>query len=61
LDKDIFRDNDVFQSYYSEEKQDWVYEDRTGLLLFRRVQTAIKKPKPGPAGKKGDGVTEEES
>jgi len=43
LDKDIFRDNDVFQSYYSEEKQDWVYEDKTGLLLFRRVHTAIHR------------------
>lgn len=59
LKKDIFRDNDVFQSYYSEEEQDWVYEDRTGLLLFRRVFTAIKTPKIGPAGK-SDGVTEEE-
>jgi hypothetical protein len=61
LDKDIFRDNDVFQSYYSEEKQDWVYEDRTGLLLFRRVHTAIKIAKARPAGKMSDGVTEEES
>jgi hypothetical protein len=52
LAKDIFRDKDVFQSYYSEEKQDWVYEDRTGLLLFRRVHTAIKAAKTGPAGKK---------
>jgi hypothetical protein len=52
LKKDIFRDNDVFQSYYSEEKQDWVYEDRTGLLLFRRVLTAIKTAKSDPAGKK---------
>jgi hypothetical protein len=63
LNKDIFRDNDVFQSYYSEEKQDWVYEDRTGLLLFRRVHTAIKTAKIDPTEKKGDGVgvTEEES
>jgi hypothetical protein len=61
LNKDVFRDNDVFQSYYSEEKQDWVYEDRTGLLLFRRVHTAMKTAKTGPAGKKSDGVTKEES
>ena len=61
LDKDIFRDNDVFQSYYSEEKQDWVYEDRTGLLLFRRVHTAIKTAKIDLGAKKGDAVTEEES
>jgi hypothetical protein len=61
LTKDIFRDNDVFQSYYSEEKQDWVYEDRTGLLLFRRVLTALKTAKTGPANKKSDRATEEES
>ena len=61
LDKGIFRNNDVFQSYYSEEKQDWVYEDRTGLLLFRRVLTAIKTVKSDPACKKSDGVREEES
>ena len=61
LKKDIFRDNDVFQSHYSEEEQDWVYEDRTGLLLFRRVFTTIKTAKIEPAGKKSDGVTEEES
>ena len=61
LNKDIFRDNDVFQSYYSEEKQDWVYEDRAGLLLFRRVLTAIKTAKIDPVGKKSDGVTEQES
>ena len=61
LNKDIFRDTDVFQSYYSEEKQDWVYEDRTGLLLFRRVHTAIKTAKTDPAGNKSRDVTEEES
>ena len=60
LKKDIFRDKDVFQSYYSEEKQDWVYEDRTGLLLFRSVFTGIKTTKFGPAGKESDGAAEEE-
>jgi hypothetical protein len=34
LDKGIFRNNDVFQSYYSDEKEDWVYEDRTGCSYF---------------------------
>jgi hypothetical protein len=60
LNKEIFRDNDVFQSYCSEDKQDRVYEDRTGLLLFRQVFTAIKAPKIGPAGKDRDDVTEGE-
>ena len=34
LNQDIFRDKDVFQSYYSEEKQNWVYEeqDRSSAL-----------------------------
>ena len=52
LGKDIFRDKDVFQSYYSDEKQDWIYEDRTGLLLFRRVHTAIKTAKTDSAREK---------
>jgi hypothetical protein len=43
LDKSIFRHKDVFQSYYREQNQDWVYEDRDGLLLFRTVQTILRK------------------
>jgi len=43
LDKSIFRHKDVFQSYYSEQDKDWVYEDRDGLLLFRTVQTVLWK------------------
>ena len=57
LGKDIFRHKDVFQSYYSEEKQDWVYEDRTGLLQFRIVFTGIKAPKIDPAVKETDRST----
>jgi hypothetical protein len=60
LDKGIFRNNDVFRSYYSEEKHDWVYEDRTGLLLFRSAFTGIKNTKIDPAGKESDGAAEEE-
>jgi hypothetical protein len=45
LDKSIFRNRDVFQSYYSEDEQDWVYEDRTGLLQFRSVFTGLKRRK----------------
>jgi hypothetical protein len=48
LDVSIFRHNDVFQSYYSEEHQDWAYDQRDGLLLFRRVLTAIRRA-PEPA------------
>ncbi len=42
----------MFQSHYSEEKQDWIFEDRTDLLLFRLVHGVIKTAKTGPAGKK---------
>jgi hypothetical protein len=41
LDPCIFRHRDVFQSYFSELNDDWVYEYREGLLLFRRVETFI--------------------
>jgi hypothetical protein len=60
LDKGVFRNNDVFQSYYSDEKEDWVYEDRTGLLLFRSIFTGAKTTKIDPAGKESDGAAEEE-
>ena len=38
----------MYQTYYSEEQQDWVYEDSAGLLLFRRVLTAVKPAKINP-------------
>jgi hypothetical protein len=60
LDKGIFRNNDAFQWYYSDEKEDWVYEDRTGLLLFRSVFTGIKTTRIDPAGKESDGTAEGE-
>ena len=60
LDKGIFRNNDMFQWYYSDEKEDWVYEDRTGLLLFRSVFTGIRTTRIDPAGKESDGTAEGE-
>jgi hypothetical protein len=44
LNPGIFRHKDVYQTYYSEEQDDWVYEDRTGLLMFRSILTAVKPP-----------------
>lgn len=61
MDKGIFRNRDVFQSYYSDEKEDWVYEDRTGLLQFRSVFTGIRAAKNDTAGKESDGTAGEES
>jgi hypothetical protein len=43
LDRSVFRNRDVFQSYYSEADDDWVYEFREGLLLFRRVETRVRR------------------
>jgi hypothetical protein len=43
IDPSLFRHRDVFQSYYSEETDDWVYEFRDGLLLFRRVHTTVRR------------------
>jgi hypothetical protein len=43
LDRAVFRHRDVFQSYYSEDRDDWVYEFRDGLLLFRRVDTRVRR------------------
>jgi hypothetical protein len=60
LDKNIFRNKDVYQSYYSEEQEDWVYEDRTGLLMFRCVRTGIKPTKSNPGRKETGAATEEE-
>ena len=45
LDRGVFRNRDVFQSYYSEDQNDWVHEFRDGLLLFRRVETRVP-PRP---------------
>jgi hypothetical protein len=41
LDLQVFRDDDVFQSYHSGE--DWVYENNDGQLLFRRVEVRVPK------------------
>ncbi len=41
LDPYLFRHRNVFQTYYSDAKDDWVYERRDGLLLFRRVHTFV--------------------
>jgi hypothetical protein len=43
LDPGVFRNRDVFQSYYSEVSGDWLYEFREGLLLFRRVETLVRR------------------
>jgi hypothetical protein len=41
LDRAIFRHRDVFQAYYSCEAEDWVSEQRDGLLMFRIVRTEM--------------------
>jgi hypothetical protein len=43
LHRAVFRHRDVFQSYFSEVNDDWVYEFREGLLLFRRVETYLPR------------------
>lgn len=43
LDPAVFRNRDVFQSYYSEDQDDWIYEFRDGILLFRRVETLVRR------------------
>jgi len=45
LDVNAFRHPDVFQSYFSDEEGDWMYDQRDGLLLFRNVWTGIPSPK----------------
>ncbi len=42
LNINIFRHPDVFQSYYSEEGQEWMHDQRDGLLLYRSVLTGLK-------------------
>jgi hypothetical protein len=44
LSLEMFRHEEVFQSFYSEEEQDWVYEHRNGLLVWRSVLTGIAAP-----------------
>lgn len=46
LNVNTFRQPDVFQSYYSEEDDEWMRDQRDGLLLCRSVLTGIKAPKP---------------
>lgn len=41
LPHNLFRDNRVFQTYWSQKAGEWVYEQRDGQLLFRTVLTAI--------------------
>lgn len=41
LDPALFRHPSVFQSFF--ERDDWLYEQREGLLLFRSVQTAVQR------------------
>ncbi len=44
LSLEMFRHKDVFQSFYSEKEQGWVYEHRDGLLVWRSVFTGIVAP-----------------
>lgn len=46
LNVNTFRHPDVFQSYYSEEDEEWMHDQRDGLLLYRSVFTGIKATKP---------------
>ena len=41
LGPDIFRDKRVFQTYYDFDKDEWIYEQYDGQLLFRMVNTVI--------------------
>ncbi len=41
LDPAIFRNRDVFQSYFSDECQEWKHEQTDGQLHFRGVQTFL--------------------
>jgi hypothetical protein len=43
LDPAIFRSPDVMQSYYSQDAQDWKYEQRDGHLLFRTVRSEYRR------------------
>jgi hypothetical protein len=50
LDPRVFCHRDVFQSYFSESSDDWVYEHREGLLLFRRIETFVSPDRISPSG-----------
>jgi hypothetical protein len=41
LDPGVFRHRDVFQTYFSDACDDWIYEHRDGLLLSRIVHTFV--------------------
>lgn len=43
LATNIFRNRRVFQAYWDDSAQDWVYEQHDGQLLFRTVSTVIEK------------------
>jgi hypothetical protein len=46
LDVATFRYPDVFQSYFSEKDEEWMHDQRDGLLLYRSVLTGISSTKP---------------
>jgi hypothetical protein len=52
LDVSAFRHRDVFQSYYSEEGDEWMHDQRDGLLLWRSVVTGMKSSKPAEANRR---------
>ena len=45
LNVKTFRHPDAFQSYYSEEGEEWMHDQPDRLLLYRSVLTGIKAPK----------------
>lgn len=45
LDVNALRHPDVFQSYFSEGENEWMHDQRDGLLLFRSVWTSIPRQK----------------
>jgi hypothetical protein len=49
LNVKTFRHPDAFQSYYSEEGEEWMHDQPDRLLLYRSVLTGIKAPKPPDA------------
>jgi len=43
LSTGIFRNRRVFQTYWDDVAQEWVYEQHDGQLLFRTVMTSIEE------------------
>jgi hypothetical protein len=46
LGANTLRHPDVFQSYYSEKEEQWMRDQRDGLLLYRSVLTGIRRTEP---------------